>query len=124
MSKNCTCDKNDLKFISGCFGHQVFPCVLFWPQQDYVAFRCKYATKESVTRGQDGKHLCGCGVLPWRTDVGGNKGNPNCTKNEHAEGDESGLIEVVGEFSCQEGQEEAKAGQQANVAQDESECYG
>lgn len=110
--------------VSDSFWHQVFPCVLFWLYQDYIALWCKDAAQQSITGGQDSKHLCDCGVLPRRADISRDKGYPHCTKNEHAEGDESGLIEVVWEFPCQEGQEEAKEGQQANVAQDESEGYG
>lgn len=113
-----------LKFVSGSFGHQVFPCVLLWLYQDYIALWCKDGAQQSITGGQYSEHFCDCGVLPRRADVSRNKGHPHGTKNEHAEGDESGLIEVIWQFSCQEGQQEAKAGQQADVSQYKHKCNG
>lgn len=116
--------KRDLKLVVVNSGHHVFLCVLRWPYEDYIAFRSKDAAQQSIAGSQDSEHLCDCGILPWRAYVSGNKGNPHRTENEHAEGDESGLVKVVREFPCQESQEEADAGQQADVAQDEGEGDG
>lgn len=102
----------------------MFPCVFSGPYEDYIALWSKDAAQQSITGGQDSEHFCDCGVLPRWANVSGNKGYPHRTEDKHAEGDEFGLIEVVWEFPCQESQEEANAGQQADVAQDETEGHG
>lgn len=105
-------------------GHHVFLRVFRWPYEDHIAFRSKDAAQQSIAGSQNSENLCDCGILPWWAYVSGNEGNPHSTENKHAEGDESGLVKVVWEFPCQESQEEADAGQQADVAQDEGEGDG
>jgi len=49
---------------------------------------------------------------------------PHSAEYDHAEGDEFGLVEGVGQLAAQEGQEEAEGGQQADVAQEQVEPRG
>ena len=105
------------------FGHHLFLGVPFRSQQDDVTLRGEDADQKSVTGGQDGEDLHGNRELPRRADVGGDKRHPHGAEDQHAEGDELGLVEVVWEFPGQEGQEEAEGGQQADVPQDQGEAH-
>jgi len=104
------------------FGHHLFLGVPLRPQQDDVTLWGEDAGQKSVTGGQDGKDLHGNRELPRRADVGWYERDPNGAEDQHAEGDELGLVEVVREFPGQEGQEEAEGGQQADVPQDQGEA--
>ena len=107
------------------FGHHLFLGVPLRPQQDDVTLWGEDADQKSVTGGQDGKDLHGNRELPRRADVSGDERHPHGAEDQHAEGDELGLVEVVWEFPGQEGQEEAEGGQQADVPQDQGEaCNG
>lgn len=72
---------NNISLKSFTFWHQVFPCVLFWLHENYIALGCKDAAQQSVTGGQDGKDFRERGVFPWRADISWDKGHPDCTKN-------------------------------------------
>ena len=75
--------------------HQLFLGVPLRPQEDDEALWSKDAHQQAITRRQDGKDLHSNRVLPWRADVGWDKGHPDNTEDQHAEGDELGLIEVI-----------------------------
>ena len=75
--------------------HQLFLGVPLRPQEDDEALWSKDAQQQAITRSQDGKDLHSHRVLPWRADVGWDKGHPDSTEDQHAEGDELGLIEVI-----------------------------
>lgn len=79
----------------------MFLGILLRPQEEDVALWCKYAAQEAKTGRQDGKHLCERGVLSRGGDVGRNEGDPHRAEDEHAEGDELGLVEVVWKFPSQ-----------------------
>ena len=53
-----------------------------------------------------------------------NEREPHSAEDDHAEGDEFGLVEGVGQLAAQEGEEEAEGCQQADVAQDQVEPCG
>ena len=76
-------------------GHQLFLGVSLRPQKEDKALGGEDAQQQAITRSQDGKDLHSHSVLPWRADVGWDKGHPDSTEDQHAEGDELGLIEVV-----------------------------
>ncbi|KAL6479405.1 hypothetical protein MHYP_G00128380 [Metynnis hypsauchen] len=70
--------------------------------------------QEAKTGGQDGKDLNSNTVLSWRADVCWHKRNPHCTEDQHAEGDELGLVEIVWKLPGKEGQQKADGSQQTN----------
>ena len=75
--------------------HQLFLGVPLRPQEDDEALWSKDTKQQAITRSQDGKDLHSHRVLPWRADVGWDEGHPDSTEDQHAEGDELGLIEVI-----------------------------
>lgn len=95
--------------------------VFLWPQKDDETLWSKDAEQQTVTRGQDGKNLHGHRVFSRWAHVSGDKSHPDGTENQHAEGDQLGLVEVVGELPGEKGQKEAGAAQEANVAQHQRE---
>lgn len=111
-----------LYFFLYCgFAHQVLLCVLLWSEEDDVTLWGKNTQQKAITGSQDGKNFYSHCVLSRGADIRWNKGNPNSTKNQHAESDEFGLVEVVWKLPGEEGQQEADCSQQANVAQNQRE---
>ena len=105
------------------FGHQVFLSVFLRLQENNETFRGKNAEQQTIAGGKNRKNLHSDNVLPRRANVSGDEGDPDGTEDQHAEGDQLGLVEVVREFPSEKGQEEAGAGQQADVAQDQREAH-
>lgn len=101
----------------------MFLGVFLWPQEDDETLWSKDAEQQTVTRGQDGKDFHSHSIFSGRTNVGGNKSHPNGAENQHAEGDQLGLVEVVWQFPGEKCQEKTGAAQQADVAQHQRETH-
>lgn len=91
--------------------HQMFFSVFLRPQKNDEALWSKYAEQQTIARGKDGKNLNSNCIFSRRTDIGRNKSHPNSTENQHAEGDQFGLVKVVWKFSGKKSQEETGAAQ-------------
>lgn len=74
------------------------------PHENDKTLGSKNTNEQAIAGSQDGKDLHGDGVLSRRADEGGHEGHPHGAEDEHAESDQLGLVEVVGQFPGEEGQ--------------------
>ncbi|KAF7235273.1 hypothetical protein EYD10_17893 [Varanus komodoensis] len=86
------------------------------PQDNDVALRKINATQQPSTGGQDGEDLHSHHVLAPGAQVGGHERHPDAAEDQHAEGDELGLIEGPRQLPGQEGHHEADGSQETHVA--------
>ena len=100
----------------------MFPVVFLRFQHDNVALGRKNTQQKAEGGSQDGEDVNSHRVPPSRAHVHGDERDPHSEEDQHTEGDELGLVEVVREFPGQEGQEEAEGGQQADVSQNAPEA--
>ena len=69
--------------------------VPLWFKQYYVTLWSKYTQYQSKTGGQNSKYLHSHSKFPRRADICWDKGDPDCTEYQHAEGDHLGFIEII-----------------------------
>lgn len=92
-------------------------------EQDDVDLIEEDACQQAEAGCQDGDDFHSRDVLPVGAEVGGDKGDPDDEEDEHAEGDELGLREILWKLPRLEGEEEADSCQEAGVAEQEAQSH-
>lgn len=99
----------------------VFFWVLLWAKDDNVTFGEKDAGQETKAWCQNGKYLHSNGELPRAADISWNKCDPDSAEDQHAEGDEFGLIKAVWQFPGEKRKNKTQDCKNADVGQDSPE---
>lgn len=109
--------------MSGCAAPHLLDRVPRRLEQDDVDLVEEDAGQQPEAGGKDGDNLHGRHKLAVGADVGRDEGDPDDEEDEHAESDELGLVEVLGEFAGLEGEEKTDSCQEAGVAYQEAKSH-
>lgn len=92
-------------------------------EEDDVDFVKEDAGQKPEAGSQYCNHLHSRDKLAICAGVSGDEGDPDNEEDQHAEGDELGLIEVLRQFSRLKGKEEADGCQETGVANEEAKSH-
>ena len=92
-------------------------------EEDNVDFVEEDAGQEPKAGSQDRNHLHGRDKLAICAGISRDEGDPHDEEYQHAEGDELGLVKILGQLSRLEGKKEADGRQQAGVANEEAKGH-
>lgn len=109
--------------MGSCAAAHFLDCVAGWLEENNVDFVEEDAGQEPKAGSQYRNHLHSRDKLSICAGISRDEGDPDNEKDQHAEGDELGLIEVLRQFSRLEGEEEANGCQKAGVANEEAKGH-
>lgn len=109
--------------MGGCAAAHLLDCVAGGLEEDDVDFVEEDAGQEPKAGSQYCNHLHGGDELAICAGISRDEGDPDNEEDQHAEGDELGLIKVLRQLSRLEGEEEADGRQEAGVANEKAKGH-
>lgn len=112
-----------LESVGSCAAAHLLDCVAGRLEEDDVDFVKEDAGQKPKTGSQYCNHLHSRDKFAICAGVSRDEGDPDNEEDQHAEGDELGLIEVLRQFSRLKGKEEADGCQETGVANEEAKGH-